>query len=284
MSRKSNFSKFFNKANQKNVAPYQKKELHGAADPKKFITNGNPMEAIIPIFKQLNGHELKLIGTGFFISVNGLIVSAKHVFRDVIDDKDQKQTAPIGIIQFLPGSSWEFRPLLRCTTHDTADIGVAVAAPMAHNVTKKALMNKILTLSDKEFSIGDTVHTYAYPATRIVQSEKQIVHVQADYFAGMITDVFPNGRDRVLLPGPCYQTSMTIHGGASGGPVFNSRGKVCGINSTGVDGCPDISFVTRIHEALNLKLTGIKFSPDSPTGDTSVRELINRKHIMSSFF
>jgi hypothetical protein len=66
----------------------------------------------------------------------------------------------------------------------------------------------------------------------------------------------------VFLPGPCYQTTMTVIGGASGGPVFNKYGKVIGVNSTGYDG-QQISFVSRIHEALTFKVPDVNIDGKS---------------------
>lgn len=236
------------------------------------------MEAIVPIFKQLSDGQFKFIGTGFFISVNGILVSAKHVLLDVFENG--QQNAAIGILQLFPNNHYTIRRFLRCTTHETADVGIAIAAPLFHYKTQKPFLNKILTISKKELEPDDLVHTYAYPTTTVEQNEKQTLNVQALYFDGKVTEVFPNGRDRILLPAPCYQTTMNLHGGSSGGPVFNSKGQVCGINSTGFDGCLDISFVSRIQEILNLKLTDIKINSESESRDVHVNELIDLKHVI----
>jgi len=53
--------------------------------------------------------------------------------------------------------------------------------------------------------------------------------------------------------------SMHIQGGASGGPVVNSKGNVFGINSTGCDVIGDLepySFITPIVHALELQIDG----------------------------
>ena len=73
-----------------------------------------------------------------------------------------------------------------------------------------------------------------------------------DYWReGKIIEHFPDGRDRVLLPGECYRTNMEILHCASGGPVADNNGKVFGINSTGWSGAND-SFVSRISSILDL--------------------------------
>lgn len=54
-----------------------------------------------------------------------------------------------------------------------------------------------------------------------------------------------------MLPSPCVRTNMHIYGGVSGGPVFNSKGKVIGINSTSHFGETNLSFVSLIECTKN---------------------------------
>ncbi len=66
-------------------------------------------------------------------------------------------------------------------------------------------------------------------------------------------EYLPEGRDRVMLPGPCYRSDMVIHHGASGGPVAGPSGSVFGVNVTGFDGTDD-SYISRIDELLSLEI------------------------------
>jgi trypsin-like peptidase len=220
---------------------------------------------VFPIIRQdFDSGEFRLIGTGFFITDNGLFVSAKHVLLDVVDGRGT-QTAAIGLVQFLPGDSYMLRPILRCVSHETADVTVGIVAPLTHNATGAPFKNKILTLTEERPAIGAQVATYAYPRTVSQGTRPQQLHFHADYFSGRIEEYFAHGRDRALLPAPCFQTSMYIHGGASGGPVFGNSGRVFGVNSTGFDDT-DCSFVSRITDILTLKVPGV-VTPRHPTGD-----------------
>ena len=53
-----------------------------------------------------------------------------------------------------------------------------------------------------------------------------------DARSGLVGDLFPGGRDRVLAPHPCFEVRVPTKGGMSGGPVFTRRG-LCGVFSSG---------------------------------------------------
>jgi hypothetical protein len=116
-------------------------------------------------------------------------------------------------------------------------------------------------------TIGEIVSTFAYPNSIIQTSEEgQVLSFAPQFYEGRIVEHLPNGRDLVMLPGPCYRTDMIIHHGASGGPVAGPTGRVFGINSTGFDGTDDF-YISRIDEVFSLEIiTG-------ETGTVTVQQL-----------
>jgi hypothetical protein len=106
----------------------------------------------------------------------------------------------------------------------------------------------------------------------------QELHLFPDFYDGVIEEYFPNGRDSVFLPSPCFQTTINIHSGASGGPVFDEHGKVCGINSTSFDGEKNLSFISRIVDILHLRVTDICI-PGQSKNSFSIAELADLGHV-----
>jgi hypothetical protein len=140
--------------------------------------------------------------------------------------------------------------------------------------------NKVLTLAAKPPRMGSTVCTYAYPKTVIEPGKPQVVRFEPGFFDGVLLEHLPNGRDKVILPGPCFRTSIVTHGGASGGPVVDANGTVFAINSTGFED-DAVSYVACISQVLDLAITGIALPGDPAPRTVTVRELRERGFVPS---
>jgi hypothetical protein len=238
-----------------------------------------PHEAIFPIVTQDKSGMFALIGTGFFISDNGVFATAKHVITHVLDASGVP-IMPLGLFHFASNNTYYFRPINCATRHGLADVAVGVAQPMNNNLNGEPLKNKLLTLSAEVPTIETRIATYAYPKTSINRGPPQLINFQGAYFGGVITEHFPTGRDKVLLPGPCFRTSMVIHGGASGGPVIGPKGTVVGLNSTGV-GSEPLSFVSCISPLLELGIPGVVIPGSTSPQTVSVGHLMSLGFILS---
>lgn len=258
----------------------RRRPLPGQAQPNRFRArtgdgmDADPGHAIFPIVTQRADHTFVPIGTGFFVAENGVFLTAAHVITAILDER-RKPKGPFGLFQFLPGGTYYIRPIHRAARHVVADIGIGVAQPMHHKTTRAPMPNKVLTLAPEPPPLGTPVCTYAYPKTTVAGSAPQVVHFQPAFFEGLLMERYAEGRDKVILPGPCFRTSMVIHGGASGGPVFGQNGAVFAINSTGFED-EDVSYVTPISHALDLAITDVRLPGDEHPRSTTLRELLER--------
>lgn len=257
--------------------------LRGAASEKKYgfviehtELTVDPVHTIFPILKCVDG-QWHLIGTGFFIAGYGIFATAKHVLLDVCD-KDGEATCAIGILHSLPGRYF-FRRIVHVCWSSIADVAIGIVDPMKEEGATDMLNNGFLGLTPRVPLAGAQVVTYAYPNHMIENApEGAKIALFPAMYEGSIEEYFPKGRDRIMMPGPCFQTSILMHGGSSGGPVFDEHGRVFGICSTGWDDLP-LSFVSRISAifALFLNLPMDWGSPE--TRRFSVPEMVERKWI-----
>jgi hypothetical protein len=213
--------------------------LGGEADPNSWhfsASHGplpNPVGHTFPLLSHDDQGRWRLIGTGFYISSDGLFVTAAHVISDVL--KNDRQAAPLVIMHLWSDSglfgpqSYLLRPIMQCWLGDTADIALGVAAHATNDRTGEALSHWSWPLSWEPVPVGRPAATYAFPNHSIEQTEAgQTFHFQPDLYPGSILEVGAF-RDRVLVPYPYVYVSSRVHGAASGGPMASGN-FVVGVN------------------------------------------------------
>lgn len=205
----------------------------------------------------------KFIGTGFFISESGIFVTAKHILPDSYqqrehpifgydkyDSKIEIDKDLIYIVQFLGNNKVLQRRVLSMSLNANTDVAVGVAGEHK-NPDGNTILTPPLILSGRHAKVGDTLHTYAFPNTKNIG---KIIHLNPQRYDGKVVKEYQEGRDRTMLPNPCYETQMQIPAGASGGPAFNLPGSVVGINCTSLYNNEKVSFVSKLDGIENMKV------------------------------
>ena len=241
--------------------------------------NVQKLDCIFPIMKQTASGQFQLVGTGFYICMQSVFITATHVLKDVLD-KTGKQKEAIGIFHFSKDGKYMMLPILWAWHSTDADISIGKAAPAYHNITKQPLMNSVVTLTQRQPNIGEQAVTYAYPDFNREQNGKtQELYFRPHYYDGKIQEFYSKGRG-TLMPWPHYRTDIHLHGASSGGPVFDKFGRVFAINCKSYDPQTDISFVTPIDAALNGYIEGARFSENEVERKITIKELIGKGHIV----
>lgn len=207
------------------------------------VSNEGSIFPLVTFFPERQ--SFKCLGTGFFITPRGGFVTAKHVFFQ----NDGTHVPTLFGIQSLETGERIVRTVVNFVTHKNADIAIGhLGGATIQNIPEIPLAS-VFIISTQELSIGDEIKTYAFPLTETTYPGATLTEFKflGRWSVGKIIDYHPDGMS--LLRNACYQTSMKIQDGASGGPVFKDN-YVIGINSTGMDVEPEsepISAITPIN-------------------------------------
>ncbi|MGY3532913.1 hypothetical protein ACVILK_003495 [Bradyrhizobium embrapense] len=153
----------------------------------------------------------------------------------------------VGIAHTLEDGRSVFLPIWKFFTHKTADVAFGIPHyEIVNDSAGTTLRTKVLSFTSQAPSIGSSISTWAYPLHQVSDdgSGGQVLQLQPDFYDGILHELYEERGPSVKLKPPYYRTSINLHGGASGGPVFNTAGNVFGVASCSYDGATDIAFVT----------------------------------------
>lgn len=226
--------------------------------------------AIFPIFTSAEGGKSQLVGTAFYITRFGHFLTAKHVLMEL----HTKQKNGFMIHMLDDDTSAIVRKITQFSPHLSADIALgALDHPPGY------ILNPVPRLTTECPKVGEKIITVAFERRTGTYTPKGELLIAPTYFSGEFEEVHPQGRDAVMLPFPCYRSRISIPAGASGGPVFDSKGRVFGVNCTGYDGT-DVSYLARVEEALTLTAAEMKFGPNHVPTDSTLLELAQTRHVV----
>lgn len=151
---------------------------------------------------------------------------------------------------------------------------------MSHKVTGEPLYNKVLNLNPRRLYPGCPVWTYAYPGTTVLHNNtKNNIKISPKFYLGAVEEYYPTGRDRSMLPAPCYRTTITLHSASSGGPVFSPGGGIVGVNSSSFNGAENVSFISQIQDIFPLGVPEVVLPGENKPRRVTIQELININHV-----
>jgi hypothetical protein len=237
--------------------------LRGADDSRFYsATNAAGISldlryAVVPIFtwpRQPGAADYRFIGTGFFVA-EGLVLTAEHVAAEIRHADEERAGF---VIQYLPNNRVASRRIFQMSGNLNSDVALLRVVEEYPGQS-----NPAARLGAQTPAPGSLAYTLACPNTKIFDTAdgKQTIAVNYEYYRGQIIEYFPSGRDRALLRWPCFHVNFHMHAGASGGPVFDDRGRVFAINCVSNEPQTNIAYATSIDCAISL-----------PVGDIMIHE------------
>lgn len=174
-------------------------------------------------------------GTGFVVSSNGLIVTNKHV----VDDSSAEYT-----VITSDGRKYDAKVLGRARANDVAVLKINPESPKEGKGVNKM---ETLTLGDSsQVKIGQTVIAIGNALGEFRNS------VSKGIISGLSRNITAGGLSGTEELDQLIQTDAAINQGNSGGPLFNLRGEVIGINVAMAAGAQNIGFAIPINTVKNI--------------------------------
>ena len=201
--------------------------------------------ATFAILGRPTADSFSLIGTGFYLQGMGGFATAAHVALEAQRHLAEMPDS-VGIARTLPNGRTHFLPIWKFFVHATANVAFGIPRyEFVDDASGNVIRPKVLSLSSQPPPIGTPVSTWAYPLHAVVDADEgKVFRLQPDFYDGVLEEHFEDRGPSVKLMPPYFRTSINLHGGSSGGPVFDAAGQVFGIASCSYDGATDIAFVT----------------------------------------
>lgn len=188
-----------------------------------------------------DGELTAATGTAFMIAP-GIAITAAHVL-------DELEAGGYAVEAIGPGFGgsltwWRAVMIYRLGLVDghgdvksQYDLAAFTMEPVSDQGTELVLVQTVV--SPESPRVGDDVMVLGFRAENGVPDQIALMASR-----GRVVQCFPNGRDRSMLPNPCFEAELDIWGGMSGGAVVNSHGELVGIASTSVTAISRTSYVS----------------------------------------
>ena len=217
-----------------------------------------------------------------------LLVTARHVLTDravlagarsvdpASPDAGTRVNRGLVAVQVLPGPEYVIWEVVSAIAHPASDLALLhVSSNPRRSDPESPLRRNAPVVNPFAPHVGDRVAAFGYRrssarASRNSDSELNIV-INDEFMSsvGVVREIHDSGRDRVMLPFPCYRVDARFDAGMSGGPLFDEYGSLCGLVCSNIEGShragEPISYVTTLWPLFTLIVDGDR-GDDYPRG------------------
>lgn len=172
-------------------------------------------------------HSFKIEGSGVLIGP-GLALAARHVFEDYFDRMKEGLVLPYAM-SILPTGLliWKLHEIVP-GDDDVVILRLELCSDLPNGELHLAMLTKrIPEVGERVMIVGTRNHDTDIPDV--------FGNIDVRVGVGEVTDVYPEGRDKLMLPHPCFAVKCLTIGGMSGGPVFDGFGNLLGILTSSIE-------------------------------------------------
>jgi Trypsin-like peptidase domain len=216
--------------------------------------------------------KFEVIGSATLVC-DHLAITAKHVLEHAIKKYGTTQKGneieidgfEIKFLQILPGPRYRFWRLHQAWPCGTDIVFLHLAADRASpgSESGRGLQPRLRLLPPP---VGQHVIAFGYRQgeVSVTESPDGTHHIKLDdkptTSIGIVRQIYAAGRDRIMLPFPCFEVEARFDPGMSGGLVVDELGAVCGLICAGLHSedanVAPISYVATLWPMLKTIISG----------------------------
>jgi hypothetical protein len=158
---------------------------------------------------------------------------------------------------------WVVRKITTIPNTDLTILGVELASalPPENLFLQSVITTRLPKVGEDLLICGFRADETAF----VLNKQNRRVETSGDVWLckGTITDRYPLGRDRRMIPWPVLEVACPAWGGMSGGPVYESHGLLVGLLCSSIETAPGkgVSYVSMLWPALTTR-----FESSRPSG------------------
>jgi hypothetical protein len=258
-------------------------------------------EIALRVIVELPDWRFVVVGTATVICGH-VAITARHVLEFVINTFGAKQkhnsyleidSYELKLLQLLPGPIYRFWKVYTAWPC-SSDIAILHLGIDRTSIPGEDIEWRQPCLRALPPPIGHKVLAFGYRESTINVQEGADGqhHIELNdkptTSIGTVTQVYSLGRDRVMLPFPCFEIEARFEPGMSGGMVIDESGSLCGLMCASLNqadaNAPPLSYVAALWPMLKTKISvnrGHKYPRDVsyPVIDLATDGLISVKDL-----
>jgi hypothetical protein len=203
-----------------------------ATDRPNWVTNWEFFNGAVAGFVLKGTTTCELIGTAIIVAP-GLAITATHNFSDKLDSIASGSVVPYCMGVRANGlDMWKVAKLNYTATDDVSFLSLEAASEIPDDRTYYGL--GITTRAPKN---GEELHIFGFRSEGEWLATANEQQFAANLYAacGIVTAVYPHGRDKTSVPYPAIELSCGSLAGMSGGAALDKNGLLVGMISRGFD-------------------------------------------------
>jgi trypsin-like peptidase len=230
-------------------------------------------ELALRVVVELPDWRLHVVGTATLLAGH-LAVTARHVLEHALqtfgpavkkDDGVEIGAFELKLYQVLPGPVYRLWRVATAWPCDTDVVLLHLA------LDRTSLPGEKIAWKQPRLRVlppppGQHVVAFGYRQGQITVTEGEdgqhhiVLNDRPTTSMGVVRQVYPAGRDKVMLPFPCFEIEARFDPGMSGGMVVDETGALCGLICASLQhgdlDAPPISYVASLWPMLKTVISG----------------------------